>query len=642
MICKNCSTEYDDSFAFCPSCGARKGTGITVTAPEDFSGADEKYAYEIPAYDGEEKVVEAVEVKPEGEKMPSQTEKTKKAEKKTVIAATGEEKKAMGLVIILLCIVAVAGVCLSALNVKTETFEAQSQPQKAVALTKLSAEEQSVLEMELSKYFSVLKQNFSCVATDAESFIARLNPADSGGILAKLGAIPLTIRTEADPAMRFKDEYGEYAYYKIPAGEIDKILERFCLTSYGDVNSKNCYYYDGFYYMNSTQADNTPPVTAKINKSKKVLDGSFYVECSFAISNGAETINSNNCYLIAEKNSESAFDGYTFRICKANLSPLFTDAGNPTAANSGAAYTVETKVIEGKTNDGKVYSRYTVEYPVFSGKTAGINAINQFYTNLVSSYEQKAAAAQQDYESFIAQGGKAEELPFTETVVARVTYSDGSRISCMEKIATYSPEIPVKEEETTTAEYENDRYYEQEYNRNNENGYFSQQEEEQVPVKLFTRTVEAYTFDTATGDFISKDAVLGKDYMLISEILYRIYNAYDYTSVIPEEVTEESTSATETTEPLTDEFGYPVEQQEDEDRYYNDYDSDYRYDDYYDYSEEEKPDDGIPEDEYGFGTMLYESTCAFTESGFTFWYVEDEGYVTEVTIPFDVIEKLVK
>ncbi len=638
MICKNCSAEYSDSYSFCPSCGTRKESGITVTTPESSDTyEEEKYVYEIPAYDGEQEG-EAVSLKADGvEDSKSSAEKESVKEKaavKSVSTPMGkEEKKAATLIIMILCIVAAVSAGLAALNIGTGTFEKKPQPQKAVALTKLSAEEETVLEVELAQYFTVFRQNFNSATSDAESFFARFNPADSGNVLSRLSSAPQTVQTEPDPAMRFADEYGEYAYYKISAAEADKILERFNLTSYGDINSKDCYYYDGFYYLNYIPTKTTPPVTAEIVKSKKVLDGSFYVECYFYIENGGEIIKSNTCYLIVEKNEEAAFDGYSFIICKSDISPLFTDAGNPTQANIGTDYTIEKKVIEGRTDDGKVYSRYTIEYPVFSEKTVGINIINQFYSGMISAYEQKTASAQKDYEDFVAQGGNAEELPFTETVITRVTYSDDSKISCVEKIAAYSPEIPIKEEETTTSQDEGDRYYD----REPENEFSDrQQEEEQEPVKLFTRSVEAYTFEKATGDFVSKDTVLGKDYMVVSEILYRIYNSYDYTAVIPQQPIEE------TTESITDEFGNPVEQETEEYSYgYDDRDDYYGYDSYYD--EEDDPyGDGVPEDEYGFGTAVYESACAFTKDGFTFWYIEDDGYVTEVTIPFDVIEKLVK
>ena len=643
MICKNCSAEYDDRYLFCPSCGQQKGTDAEAdfsendVSVEDISFTEE---YSAPVYDLEEEAEELSEA-PEltkGEEEVKLTEKKKTEEKKNMAkpakgTVSKADKRAPMLVIIIMCIVAVTGAVLAVLNIKTGALEAKPQPQKAVALTKLSVEEEAVLEAELAEYFTVFRQNFDSAASDAESFLARINPADSGNIFSRLCASPLTPETAADPAMRFSDEYGNYTYYKVAAAEIDNILARFNLTSYGDINSKDCYYYDGSYYINYVPTKTTPAVKTEIIKSKKVLDGSFYVECYFYAENAGQIVKSSNCYLIVEKNAEAALDGYSFRVLKSDIRPLFTDSGNPTEINKSSFYTVESKVIEGCTDDGTLYSRYVIEYPVFNEQSAGIDTINQFYSSLISSYEQKAASAQTDYESFISQGGNVKELPFTETVITRVTYTDDSRISCMEKIATYSPEIPVKEEETTQ-EDEYDYYDERNYR--DEFSVLSA-EAEPEPVKLFTRTVEAYTFDKTTGDFISKDAVLGKDYMVISEILYRIYNAYDYTAVIPETPVEESSTVAS-----TDAFGNPVGSEDEygyEDDDYYGYDE---YDDYYGYDEDDGYGDGVPADEEGFGTVIYESACAFTEYGFTFWYVESEGFVTSVTIPFAVTEKLAK
>ena len=133
-------------------------------------------------------------------------------------------------------------------------------------------------------------------------------------------------------------------------------------------------------------------------------------------------------------------------------------------------------------------------------------------------------------------------------------------------------------------------------------------------VKLFTRTFDGYVFDKTTGEFVSKDVLAGKDYMVVSEILYRIYNGYEYESIIPETKVEE----------VTDEYGEIVEDEEN-------------------YGEEEEnsySDDEIPDDEDGFGTILYESACALTENGLTFYYVNENGIVEEVTIPFAVVERL--
>lgn len=638
MICKNCLTEYDDSCLFCPECGQpkenipdgfqREDRVVHVVYEEDDLAEEEGYA--VPSYDGEEETEASAEKDEskgeqqevgEADEAPVEEEKSEKAKK---VKPSKNETKAMLLMVAILLIVGAFTVVLTMLNVKGDAFEVQTNPQKTVALSKLSAEEEATLERELAAYFSALKQEFNSDSCTSEEFLSRVNPGDKGNFYSILVNSNEPLQTVADPAMRFEDEYGEYSYYKIEEGKLIKLLARFGLTMYGDVNCENYYYHDGFYYFNAAAPANTPIVSMDITKSKKVFDGSFYAEGHFYFNNGTDTIKSDTCYLVASKNPNSIGDGYTFIINKADNEPLFTDGGSPTAAFGVSGYKMQEKIIEGKASNGTVYCRYTLRYPVFSGTSAGEKSINAFFNGTLETYELKASSAAEDYNSFVSSGGNVAELPFTETVVTSVTYADDEKISFTERIASYSPKIPEPEEESTTSEDDED--YEDDY-RDDYSNASAGIEQVQEPVELFTRTVEAYTFDKATGEFIEKDDILGENYMLISEILYRIYNGYEYDTVLAENVTQ----------PVTDEFGnlMPTEPTTTEDDYYNDYsDEEYGYGD--------KENDGrVPEDEDGFGTVIYESASCFTKNGFTFYYVEYDGYVTEVTLPFSVIEQIV-
>lgn len=649
MICKKCSAEYDDTLSKCPECeeenlnhisdGFQKGEMYIQDVQEIEPQEEEEpvKVYETPEYNSQE----AFEKEENGEnkktdasvanKLPRDPKSVKLRKVNRTKQQVAAENKAMVLVAFILCFVGIFTAFLTAMSIRTDAFEKEADAQKAVALSKLSAEEEAQLEKELAGYFSALTADFDSAVCDAEAFLARINPADKGNIYSLVVSADEPLQATADPAMRFENENGEYSYYKIEASKIEKLLERFGLSVYGNVNCENYYYHDGFYYFNTVALKNTPVVSADITKTKKVLDGSFYAEGYFYLSNGTETVRSDTLYLNVEKNSSATVGAPVFKIIKADNEALFTDSGNPTKKSGVTGYKIEKKVIEGKTNDGKLYCRYVMEYPVFGGDTIGEKAINTFFEGTVSAYELRASNAQKDYESFVSQGGNAQELPFTETIITRVTYSDDDKISFVEKIASYSPEIPEKEEETTTSE-ESYGYYEEPQREPS-----VPEMPEQEPVKLFTRTVEGYTFDRKTGDFMVKDDIVGKNYMVVSEVLYRIYNSYDYTGVLPEKAIEGTTDENgnfvqngtnqTTTEPVTEEYY--------DDRY--GYDYGYGYDDY-GYGEEDD-NDGVPEDEYGLGTAVYESACCYTEGGFTFYYVEEDGYVTEITLPWDVLER---
>lgn len=625
MICKKCSTDYDESYSFCPNCGSMNETRFfTDNNGNNSSNEAVNRQYDAPIYyeqtelqPEKENDTPAVEKQePQVKEKPAVRRKQGAAERKMPITAT--EKKAMALILVLLLVVGSLTSFLTVIRVKTDAFKNESKQQKVVALSKLSTEEETALEQELALYFSALQTEFDSEICDAEAFVERINPADSGNLYSRLNGSNDTLQTVADPAMRFCNEYEEYSYYKIEKAKIDGIFERFGLSSYDCVNTENCYFYDGFYYFNNIQSKTTPVVFADVTKTKKVSDGSFYAECYFYTQKGSETVKSKNYYVSVGKAVDASTGAYSFVINKASKTPLFTDTGVPVEINGSAEYVLETKVIEGRNNEGTLFCKYTVEYPVFSGNSVGINVINQVFSGIVSAYELKASSAQKDYEDFVSKGGDVSQLPYEETIVTRITYSDEKKISCVEKLATRSPEIPVKQEETTTADENRSFGYEPE--RDN-----IPQQPEQEPVKLFTRSVEAYTFDRATGDFISKDSIVGKDYMLISEILYRIYNSYEYESVITE---AEQQSTTEADSEIDNEDYYQQD-------YYDSY-----YDGYYDSYETQTDENGIPEDSDGLGTAIYESACGYTKDGFAFYYVDENGFVSTVTLPLQLLERI--
>lgn len=628
MICKKCSAEYDDNCLACPVCSEKNEATVEdgfldeeVCIVGDVEELDEDYAYgeyyqeaayQEPAYQqySDEDNVQAADMPDEKKsediavrhiKPSRKKEKRVRPEKQK---ASKEEKKIIALLSLIVCLVGAIAAVLTVMRIKTDAFEQQVQQQQTVALSKLSEQEEVLLEKELSAYYSVARiADFHGDTCTAEDFLVCINPADTGNIYARVLGETATLQTAQDPANRFSDENGEYAYYKVEGGKIDRILNRFGLTSDGNINCRNYYYYDGFYYFRASQAKKVPVVSVEITKSKKVLDGSFYAEFYFYLGSGAAEVKSDSYYVCVEKNSTIA-SGQNFVVKEMSSEPIFDEAGK-LISHGTVQYTTEKKVIEGKTNDGTLYCRYVVEYPVFTGESAGEKSVNSFFAGVLSSYELRASGAQQNYEDFISKGGKATELPFSETVIARLSYSDSEKIAVAEKISSYSPELP----EAVQGE-----------DSQQEAPYYEDQTEEAASVKLFDRSVEAYVFDRITGSFIEKDESVGKDYMLISEILYRIYNSYEYEALLP--------AAAEI--PVTDEYGNPVEgtdasqsaSQQDEDYYGSD------------------DGDDVPEDEYGIGTEIYESACAYTAKGFTFFYVEEGGYITEVTLPLEAVERL--
>ncbi len=677
MICKNCSAEYDDSYSFCPKCGVENEEKIKVGAPEytapmeftdissfsDNADYEERpeaymsaqpqetaetedgysegfigYSYnqeaELSENDGEENMQEeeAVqesetgadadsEAQPECPEYASEGQEASSEEKAQPAEVSAEtvpqrkrpirrvpavnkkqENRTIGVIIAVMCVVAVLAASFSALKISTDTLETTEPVEKVVAAVGLSTQEELMLEEVVARCFAALKTDFNSELTDAESFLSRISPYDKGGVYSMVYNEYPELQTEADPADRFYDEESEsYAYYKLEEKKIDDLMSMFGISAHHEINSGNCYYYDGFYYFASVEQKMTYPVKAEITKSKRVLDGSYYSECYFYAESGEKRVETDTYYLLTEKTGDLQSGTVSFRIKRISTTPIFDESGKLVEART---HKIKKQVIEGKTADGKLYCRYTFEYPVFTENTVGYQAINTFFNDAINAYRLRADSAQKSYEGYTEQGGKAEDLPLTESVIARVSYENEKYISIVEKIGINDP-TPVQTAPVTEVTEAEDSEAEEAQ---------AETEAAEKSVTLFKRMIDGYVFDKTTGEFVSKDVLVGKDYMAVSEILYRIYNGYEYESIIPEVKTEE----------VTDEYGELIEEEAEED-----YEEEYYY-----------SDDEIPDDEDGFGTAIYESACAFTQQGLTFYYVNESGMVEEVTIPYAVVERL--
>lgn len=590
MICKNCSAEYDENAAQCPECGMENEAvtehfeekndvadaegEVTDTqendACEDAQQENESTQTE-PSESADEKQAEA---EPEKEALPAENpvrarrvQSAAKAGaapgnglKRRPIRATKQEKRRIAAIIVMMCLVGVCAAVTAAINITTDIFKVDTSTDRIVAGVGFAAQEQQQLEELLAKCFSVAKNDFGTESTCVETLLAKINPADKGNIYSRINNITEKLHTEADPADRFADENGEYAYYKLSEKKVDAVLGCFGLEAHRGESSEKYYYCDGYYYIAAQQAD-TQTVKTKITKSRRILDGSYYAEFYFYTENNGKIRKSKTRYLIVEMNSDEASGKISFEIKRISSKPVVSSDGK--LVESAKTYDRKTEVIEGYTKDGILFCRYVIEYPVLSGDKAGHSNVNDFMKNTVSVYEMKAEAAKEDYKKFKAAGGDVNQLPFIENVVAKIVFEDEDNISFIERVYTLEPEASTAEAEP----------------------------QEKAQARLYKLSVESYTIDRQSGNFVSKDSVIGRDYMLAGEVLYRIYNGYDYSPVLSAE---------------SDEYYY----------------------------------DETPEDIYAQGTAIYESAWALTQKGVTFFYVTEKGYISEVTLPEKVIKKI--
>lgn len=416
---------------------------------------------------------------------------------KRVLAETKGEKRARRIVVALSCFMAVITVCTAVLGCVTDIFKADDE--KAVAVLILPQEDKENLENQLSKLWPLVDEGFDTQTMSAEKIFDYIIPYGENGLYTSFGYSSAAVTNEADPAMRFADENGNYCYYKIPAEEIDSILRHFGLESNRTVNTESCYYYDSFYYFANGETDGERASGAvTVTDSKRIQDGGYYVTCNFG---------SEEAYVIASMGENS--QGSYWKIHSMSTQPVFDNLGIKIKTDdNNNDYELRNLVIEGKADDGTVFRKYIIRYPYFFGESQAEIQANSFYSSIIAFYQQQSEQLQSDYKKFIKQGGKTESLPIELHYNAQVSYSDDEYLCVINEIAE---SLPV---------YSSD----------------SAEEDQTQPVQLAKKTMECYTFDVESGGYVSKDSITGKDYNKVYNLLYRIYNSYPYEDISDESV----------------------------------------------------------------------------------------------------------
>ena len=458
------------------------------------------------------------------------------------------EKSAKNAVIILSCLMAVITVATAVLGATTDIFKAEDV--KAVAVLILPQEDKEELERHLAKLWSLTQTGFDTETMSGEELFGYIKPGSKNGLYSGFGYSAETISDIPDPAERFADEQGNYAYYKIKSDEIDSILLHFGLETNHALNSEKVYYYDGFYYFMSEESENEAAGgKVTVLDSKRIQDGRYYVTSKF----GKKEI-----YVIASMHTSD--EGNFWEIHSMSLKPVFDNLGimiKNEDENSGN-YEMRQVVIEGKADDGSVFRKYVVKYPYFFGETQGEIQANNFYSSIITFYRQQAEQVQSDYKKFIKKGGKKDSLPIELHYTATLSFMDDKNISLISEI---TESVPM---------------------------YKTDSEDENASIQLGNKTVECNAFDVETGLYVSKDALVGKDYVTLSALLYRIYSGYGYQALIDSTVSDES----------------------------------------------------VPSDIYKLGEKIYNSAVAMSNDGYVFCYIGSDGLRKDVVVPFEVIEKL--
>ncbi len=621
MLCDNCGKEYDDIIPFCPFCGSRKESddADATISDEDFSEIDRLLGYggegdgaepnqdtagektagetvteaaqetygedtsEVITSDAEIEATadDAGEAQQEGtaEKAPTAepapeikvtaakprpASPTPKPQPKDVAPKkaqeTQSEKQAKRFIACLVSFMAVFLAAVSAVGLFTDTFKTD-EGVKAMALLGLTFQEEGELEAYLESIGPLVQRGFDSDDISAEEFLDILAVGSESGLYATMGNKAKLLKDSSDPAERYRitdellvPEAKTYSYYRVTADVIDEILASFGVEANHTVNNSRVYFYRDSYFFSAEENQSDAAVGLKfdIKESKRIQDGGYYIVCSVLNATDTEAM---RAYIIAEKVKEEDGKSYSWVISKISHEPMFDSLGI-VLSEEGEPYSYEmkTEIIQAETKDGRLWCSYVIEYPLFSGTSQGEQAINTLYQSLITAYKSEAENANKNYKAFLKEGYDEDDLPRQIHIRGEVTYNEEKYVSVVNEIAT-SPTTKPADSETGEDEI----------------------------ITLSRRSFEGYVFDMASGEFVSKDTIVGKDYLKMSELLYRIYCGYDYTSVL---------SDVEDTE-------------------------------------------AIPEDSENIGLKFYEGASALCEEGYAFYTADAQGRKARVVIPYD-------
>ena len=530
MICKKCSNEYDDSLELCPFCEKEE--------------VKEKKPFKVTI--DPEKETETEEALPtkKQQRKESRQEKVQAKGKEKLKSMGKKEKGASRFIVSSVCIMAVLMTAVSCLSIFTDVFKNDDDTVKTMALSSLSPVDAGELENYLSKLYSLRIFELDD-DTASDEFYVNIKPGVKSGLYESLIGKAKLQKDSADPAERFSDEEGNYAYYKLSSEDVDGIIRSFGLVPNHTLNIKNAYCYKGYYYFGKTDEKSASSVEADVVSSKRIQDGSYYVECMF-YSEGKEE---GRLYAIAKK--DEANEG-KWIISRLSSKPIFDGSGIMVENDGVFRYEMKREHFEGKLSDGTVFCEYSIEYPFFKGDSMGEKAANMLYSEVLSKYKNSAEEADKYFEEY---KGSKKDLPIVVHISSEVTYSDEKYISTIVDVSEYNSENEKDEE-----------------------------------ILISERSVDGYIFDAVTGEFISRDEVLGKDFQLIYDLLYRIQGGYTYDDLIYDGVS--------------------------------------------------RPSDIPPNNT--IGKSIYEAGGAITPNGYVFCKVTDEGYVNSVLLPKNVIEEINK
>ena len=439
----------------------------------------------------------------------------------------------------IVCVCLLALVALLGVRLTTTLFDSSNSGLEPVSLSVLTDDEKQEVLSFLSAYAPLYDRAFSPKTFGVGAFFELLDLNQTNNLYAASFGQPTRVTETPDPLNRFVDETGAFSYYRIDEKDLNALAEQFGVSLPGSGNNSRYYYYDGaYYFFAEAEPAGDPSPEVHISKAQHTEDGSYYIAL-------ADLSEINVVYAIVSRSADAAEDGWT--LSELSPEPLFREDGSRVAAQTTMLnYEMRHEEISAVAADKTLVAKYVLDYPYFTDEAnETAKTVNALYAQMLTSYNELAATADDSYNSFVQHEYDKQMLPSYTYMVSTVTYNADGTLSLLDELTEYQAAAAAKARKAQQTETPDDTAA-------------AEQVTEPVSAVGFvlpTITYSGTTIDTASGAFLRRDDVFSGDYELYQSLLYRIFagaseeELVSLLSVTPPVDVTDATDATDSFDP---------------------------------------------------------------------------------------------
>ena len=548
-----------------------------------------------------------------------------------------EPKKARGRVfavklIAFLCAALMVG--LAVLGSITGIFK-EDTGEKTVLFSHMDSDQKASFVDFINKYGVFFENGYDAEEENFSAVLRNLQPQSPLGLYQSVFGDGEVYTDGADPAKRFSVGSECSGYVKIDKEDMQKLSDSLSQSLLTDENSRKAYYYDNWFYVGVNQSEGSQKkLYAALESSASVNTGDFYCVCGIFdnqqnLEKPDEDAELFKRYILVSP--EQVGSSIVWSLKKISTEPLYSETGariSDEDDEDSIKYHFEKRTMKATTSDGKLFAVYYIEYPVFESDGIAQAACESVYSEKVSEFRTRVSNADSFYKAFIDGGGDDSLLPLTTNVIVEVTFNRNNVISLVDKTSVYDP-TPEKKEETTE---ESTTESSHRHHRHTQETTEAEAVVEEERIILPTVQYAGYTFRIDSGEFMKKDELIGSDLNYAASLILEHYDGTGTgrSAVEPTTYSEEDSSYSSET---TSYYGETSSAYGETTSYYGETSSAYG-ETTSAYGQTTSAYEQTIVDTDGIGTEIYNSGWAISEEGMDFYFVEEDGLLTLVTVPW--------